>query len=98
VPLPAVRVIPAADIATGDHNGAAHDPTGKSGADFQKPLSSPFAKNILIFRIHKSPYTLLVLSHKGRLEIVTDAGQDAVDASGAADESAFLADGEVVWF
>jgi len=36
--------------------------------------------------------------HKGRLEIVTDAGQDAVDASGAEDESAQLADGEVVWF
>ena len=41
--------------------------------------------------------TLLVLSHKGRLEIVTDAGQDAVDASGARDEGAQLADGEVVW-
>jgi hypothetical protein len=34
---------------------------------------------------------------EGRLEIVTDAGQDAVDASGAKDEVALLADGEVVW-
>ena len=34
---------------------------------------------------------------RGRFEIVTDAGQDAVDASGAKDEGAFLADGEVVW-
>jgi hypothetical protein len=34
---------------------------------------------------------------RGALAIVTDAGRDAVDASGASDESAFLADGEVVW-
>jgi hypothetical protein len=34
---------------------------------------------------------------EGRIAIVTDAGRNAVDASGAADESAFLADGEVVW-
>ena len=34
---------------------------------------------------------------EGRLEIVTDAGQDAVDASGAKDEGAHFADGEVVW-
>jgi len=34
---------------------------------------------------------------EGRLEIVTDAGQDAVAASSAGDESAYLADGEVVW-
>jgi hypothetical protein len=32
-----------------------------------------------------------VLSHReGRLEIVTDAGRDAVDAGGAKDEGAFL--------
>jgi hypothetical protein len=35
---------------------------------------------------------------KGRFAIVTDARRDAVDASGAFDESALLADGEVVWF
>jgi hypothetical protein len=33
---------------------------------------------------------------EGRLEIVTDAGQDAVDAGGAL-TNALLADGEVVW-
>ena len=35
---------------------------------------------------------------EGRLEIVTDAGRDAVDADGAKDESTGDADGEVVWF
>jgi len=44
------------------------------------------------FYIHRRPVPL-----EGRLEIVTDAGQDAVDARGANDEGAFLADGEVVW-
>jgi hypothetical protein len=34
---------------------------------------------------------------EGRIAIVTDAGLDAMDASGASDVSAFLADGEVVW-
>jgi hypothetical protein len=34
---------------------------------------------------------------EGRIAIVTDAGLDAMDASGAKDESARLADGEVVW-
>ena len=34
---------------------------------------------------------------EGRIAIVTDAGLDAMDASGASDESAQLADGEVVW-
>ncbi len=34
---------------------------------------------------------------KGRIAIVTDARLDAMDASGASDESAQLADGEVVW-
>jgi hypothetical protein len=34
---------------------------------------------------------------EGRIAIVTDAGLDAMDASGAKDESAQLADGEVVW-
>jgi hypothetical protein len=42
-------------------------------------------------------YPRLSCPTEGRLEIVTDAGQDAVDASGAKDEGAFLADGEVVW-
>ncbi len=65
-------------------------------ADFG--LSSPFCKNILIFRSRKSPYILRPsCPTEGRLEIVTDAGQDAVDGSGAKDEGAWLADGEVVW-
>jgi hypothetical protein len=34
---------------------------------------------------------------EGRLAIVTDAGQDAVDAGGAKDEGANPADGEGVW-
>jgi hypothetical protein len=34
---------------------------------------------------------------KGRIAIVTDAGLDAVAASGASDESALLADGKIVW-
>jgi hypothetical protein len=36
-------------------------------------------------------------SLEGRLAIVTDARRDAMDASGASDESALFADGEVVW-
>jgi len=35
--------------------------------------------------------------HEGRFAIVTDVRRDAVDASGASDEGALLADGEVVW-
>jgi hypothetical protein len=34
---------------------------------------------------------------EGRLAIVTDARRDAMDAGGAKDESAYPADGEVVW-
>jgi hypothetical protein len=34
---------------------------------------------------------------KGRIAIVTDAGLDAVAASGASDESALFADGKIVW-
>jgi hypothetical protein len=59
---------------------------------------APFAK---IFWFSEDPNHLIivtVLSHRGAAEIVTDAGQDAVDASGAKDEGAFLVDGEVVWF
>jgi hypothetical protein len=41
---------------------------------------------------------LAILSHQeGRVAIVTFAGRAAVDASGAIDEGAFLADGQVVW-
>jgi hypothetical protein len=34
---------------------------------------------------------------KGRIAIVTDAGLDAVAASGASDEGALRADGKIVW-
>jgi len=34
---------------------------------------------------------------EGRIAIVTDAGLDAMAASGASDESALLADGKIVW-
>ena len=34
---------------------------------------------------------------EGRFANVTDVRRDAVDADGASDESAYLADGEVVW-
>ena len=61
-------------------------------------LSSPLCKNIPLRRkpksaIHPLPSRLT----EGRLAIVTNAGRDAMDAGGAADESACLADGEVVW-
>jgi hypothetical protein len=58
----------------------------------------PFEKNILIFRNGKSVYTRRRPPHlKGRIAIVTDAGLDAVAASGASDESALLADGKIEW-
>jgi hypothetical protein len=42
---------------------------------------------------------LTILSHpsEGRLENVTDAGWDAVDAGGGARRATLEADGEVVW-
>ncbi len=68
--------------------------TGKSGVG----LSSPAGKNIPLRDLPKSTLVLPPSrSTEGRLAIVTDAGRDAVDAGGADDESADLADGEVVW-
>jgi hypothetical protein len=69
-------------------------PTGKS-LNF---VSSPLCKNFLLrarpkSAIHPQPSRLT----EGRIAIVTDAGWDAVDAEGAADERACFADGEVVW-
>ena len=58
----------------------------------------PFAKIFLFpsdlnhFSISRRP-----VPHEGRLEIVTDAGQDAVDAGCALTNALNLADGEVVW-
>jgi hypothetical protein len=59
-------------------------------------LSSPFRKNILIFRRPKSVYNSAVHPTEGRFANVTDAGLDAMDAE-ARKTSAADADGEVVW-
>jgi hypothetical protein len=53
---------------------------------------SAFAVGQIIFTSSPRP-----ASSEGRLAIVTNAGRDAVDTGGATDESACLADGEVVW-
>jgi hypothetical protein len=61
-------------------------------------LSSPSRKNFLLFRLVETGIERIIPSQtEGRFAIVTNAGRDAVDVSGAADESAYLADGEVVW-
>jgi hypothetical protein len=52
---------------------------------------SGFPKNQIT--LYPPPSTPL----EGRIAIVTDAGLDAVAASGASDESALLADGKIVW-
>jgi hypothetical protein len=60
-------------------------------------VQPPFAKNISVFPKPKSGlFDSLSRLTEGRLEIVTDARRDAVDADGAIDE-ALEADGEVVW-
>ena len=62
-----------------------------------KFLSSPFRKNILIFRRTKSVvYPLPSRPIEGRFAIVTDAGRDAVDADAPITNGA-EADGEGVW-
>ena len=62
------------------------------------PCPVPFAK---IFPFPPDPNQQYIprrpVPREGRFAIVTDAGRDAVDASGASDESVLLADGEVVW-
>jgi hypothetical protein len=64
-------------------------PTGKSVTQPVTCVSSPVCKNILVFRRPKSPlYTPPSRLTEGRLEIVTDARRDAVDADGAPDEGA----------
>ena len=58
------------------------DPTGKSLADFQNPLSSPLCKNISVFPKRKSGYMIChPVPQRGALAIVTDAGRDAMDAA-----------------
>jgi hypothetical protein len=65
------------------------DPTGKSLADLQNPLSSPFDKNISVFPKGKLRYMIChPIPKEGRFAIVTNAGWGAVDADGAFDESA----------
>jgi hypothetical protein len=45
-------------------------------------VSSPFCKNILLFRRRKSPHNhRRPVPHEGRFAIVTNAGRDAVDAA-----------------
>jgi hypothetical protein len=62
------------------------------------PCPVPAAKIIWFTADPNHRPIAVVSSHsKGRIAIVTNAGRDAVDASGAADESIDLADGEVVW-
>jgi hypothetical protein len=65
-------------------------PTGKSVATPCFNLSSPISKNILLCPSGKSSLQARpVPPHlRGARAIVTDAGRDAVDADGAADESA----------
>ena len=64
-------------------------PDGQITSPCADRLSSPFVKNILIFRNRKSliysqPSRLI----EGRFAIVTDVRRDAVDAEGASDEGA----------
>jgi hypothetical protein len=81
-------------------NGTTDDPTGKSVTRSVRcavRLSSPFRKNILIFRNSKSVYILSRPAPiEGRFAIVTDAGRDAVDVEAPLTNGA-EADGEVVW-
>jgi hypothetical protein len=59
-------------------------PTGS----LREIVSSPFCKNIPIFRRSKSAlYLSPSRSDRGALAIVTNAGRDAVDADGATDEA-----------
>jgi hypothetical protein len=56
------------------------------GGQISKILSSPFRKNILIFRSKNQGYIHRVHSTEGRIAIVTDAGLDAMDVDSALDE------------
>jgi hypothetical protein len=82
-------------------NGTTDDPTsGKSMTRSVRcavRLSSPFRKNIPIFRNCKSVYICgYPVPLEGRFAIVTDAGRDAVDVEVSITNGA-EADGEVVW-
>jgi len=57
-------------------------PTGKSPRWPVTCLSSPFCKNILLFRNRKSVHIYhCLVPLEGRIRIVRDAGRDAVDAA-----------------
>jgi hypothetical protein len=59
--------------------------------DLSPPWSSPFCKNISVFPKLKLGYMICrPVPKEGRFAIVTNAGRDAVDASGATDESTAL--------
>jgi hypothetical protein len=49
--------------------------------EITKLLSSPSRKNILLFRIGKSPYIEVIPSHRGALRNVNNAERDAMDAA-----------------
>jgi hypothetical protein len=60
-------------------------PSGRLGILFPA-FVQPFLKNILFFRNGKSVHILCYpVSEKGRLEIVTDARRDAMDAGALQD-------------
>jgi hypothetical protein len=61
------------------------------------PVQSPLKKYFRFSEMQIRLYDWPSCPTEGRLEIVTDAGQDAVDARSAKDEGANLADGEGVW-
>jgi hypothetical protein len=66
---------------------------------FCKGRVQPLFEKFFLFSFHANqlPSPRRPPPLEGRIAIVTDAGLDAMDASGASDESAQLADGEVVW-
>jgi hypothetical protein len=73
-------------------------PTGKSPGQFIDPSVQPLLQKYSDFpKAQITLYPWPSCPTEGRLEIVTDAGQDAVDASGAKDEGARFADGKIVW-
>ena len=68
-------------IAALVHAGLRFDPSGKSPGLFIDPSVKRLSQKYSDFQNTQITLTTRpVLSHRGRLEIVTDAGQDAVDA------------------
>ena len=59
-------------------------------------MSSPVGKNISVFPKSNPVYILTVLSDRGALRNVINAGWDAVDADARLTKRAD-ADGEIVW-